>query len=328
MSSDEEARDTMEVDDEENRRAAGSRMKLYVTEVRRHEDGDDEQIAEQRIVSKQTRETEDEEESIDIGYDEQQYQAVKNMRREANCPRTIGPIGSKVNLMQTDMLNRDSRLNQCEVNINYREKLVITTTFDIDTLVCRRCTRGHNALVSTGYRGERQPTVIFLTDQDHPPYIESEQCIPSIRVEDGNLHELTRLLSRLAKDTRLPSGTVVYMSSLSQMERIGAAGYAEEVVAAIGRLEFEFNGHIRPIMGLPALENSVTNPSLIRHVHDVIAWAMEVDKKAKYHLEKSSNRYLDQTIYEEAAKSSEMAEADTPLQLPVSMRTTERVNMM
>jgi len=146
MSSDDGAKDTMEVDDEETRRAAGTRMKQYVLELRRHEDVDKEQRTEQ----KQTRETEDEDEKDNHEYDEQQYQAVKNMRREANCPRIIGPVGSRVNMMQNDILNKDSRLNQCEVIINYREKMVTTTTFDIDTLVCRRCNRGHNALVSTG----------------------------------------------------------------------------------------------------------------------------------------------------------------------------------
>jgi len=261
-------------------------------------------------------------------YDVQQYKAVQNMRREASCPRIIGQPGAKVNLMKTDMLGDDPRLAECEISINYREKLVITTTFDRSTLECTRCTRKHNALVSSGYRGERRPTVILVTDQDHPPYVETEACIPSIRVEDGSLSELLRILNRITHDIRLPSGTVVYLSSLSHLEKVGAAGYAADMVDTLNKIESDYNGHVRPLVGMPALEHTVSNPALIRHIHDTLSWMKEVDKKARYHLEVSTANYLEHVIYEKNETESELCESELPLQLPPSMRSYEKINMI
>jgi len=73
-------------------------------------------------------------------------------------------------------------------------------------------------------------------------------------MEDTTLLDLVRLLLRVTNDIRLPSGTVVYISSLSHLERVGVACYANDMLDMINRIEEEFNDHVRPCVGLPAFE--------------------------------------------------------------------------
>jgi len=96
----------------------------------------------------------------------QRYKAVQNMRRAAVTPRILGPIRHQYRYNPLNMLDQDSRLENCDVVINYKEKMVATTTFDSGTLQCNRCTNKHNALLRLTKTGEKEPTVIFLSDQD------------------------------------------------------------------------------------------------------------------------------------------------------------------
>jgi len=90
------------------------------------------------------------------------------------------------------------------------------------------------------------------------------------------------------------------------------------MVEAINRIERECNGHVRPMIGLPAMSKDVTNPMLIRQIHDTISWARQADRKGCYHLINSSENYLDSTLYDYNVRVDNVKEMDIPLLLPVN----------
>ncbi len=108
------------------------------------------------------------------------------------------------------------------------------------------------------------PVTFALADQHFPailPTTDDGECIKIIRIEDGNLAELANAFLEIIKGFAVPAGSQVLLSSLSQLARIGVAGYAEELRKAVGAIKRAFGRDLAIIHGVPVLAGSVEPPS-------------------------------------------------------------------
>lgn len=82
------------------------------------------------------------------------------------------------------------------------------------------------------------PVVIIGSDQCFPPYVlprpSGGDCLRIVRVEDGSLDEVVSVLKDVLRNYArpaggLPHGSLILLSSLSQLSRVGLQSYVEEL---------------------------------------------------------------------------------------------------
>jgi hypothetical protein len=104
------------------------------------------------------------------------------------------------------------------------------------------------------------PVAFILADQNFPPSLPVEgegECLKVFRVEDATLHELVTTFLEATRGFIVPAGSVVTLSSASHLAWVGAAAYAQEYVAARGRLRASFRKGIEVVHGVPLLVGGV-----------------------------------------------------------------------
>ena len=96
-------------------------------------------------------------------------------------------------------------------------------------MTCNTCTGGEHPILlkagSTGGNGE-VPKCFILSDQCFPPVLpagEGGDCLAIVQIEDGTLMELACAFLDLTNGFDLPVGSVVVLSSPSQLARHGMA---------------------------------------------------------------------------------------------------------
>ncbi len=124
----------------------------------------------------------------------------------------------------------------------FEKGINICTSFNPSTMSCNTCTDfEHPVLQRMGSKGQDiiEPKCFVLGDQCFPPVLPSGgegDCLAIILIENGTLMELADSFLDLAKGYDMPVGSVVVLSSVSLLARIGTAAYAEEVVRAFARI--------------------------------------------------------------------------------------------
>ena len=77
------------------------------------------------------------------------------------------------------------------------------------------------------------PTCFILSDQNFPPALPTagaECCAGVIRVEDTTLADLVSTFLMLTKGCDIGIGSVIVLSSLNHLGRVGIAAYSEDLV--------------------------------------------------------------------------------------------------
>ena len=96
------------------------------------------------------------------------------------------------------------------------------------------------------------PTCFVLADQNFPlalPTVGADCCVTIIRVKDATLADLAPTFLMMTKGCDIGIGSVVIMSSLNHLGRVGTAAYAEDLVAALQQLRTTFGGQVRVLHG-------------------------------------------------------------------------------
>jgi len=257
-------------------------------------------------------------------YNGQLYQAIQKRKRAMQVPKIIGGLGSAPCYHGTLIPRKDPRVSNIEVTLNYEEKVAMTTSFSMDDKRCLSCKGGHDVLYMRTVGGLSVPVCIVLSDQNFPPTLPGKVCWPVIRIEDGSLHEMAKKLEQICRGAHLPSGTVVVLSSLSHLARVGLEGYCEDLVDVLAKIERGFGGHVRPVHGVPLLTDGVVGDQLARDLHDLMVWLEEADKRKRYTLHDTYKTYLDKVVCCGPVTSS----TDTtllPRRLPVNMTSREKM---
>jgi hypothetical protein len=114
---------------------------------------------------------------------------------------------------------------------------------------CIGCSQHANSqpfpLRGSNCRGGRQ--LIWATDQSMPPMLptsSTQECVKIMRLESGSLQELAEGLVRTLSGCQVAAGSVVALTSASNMTAVGTAAYAEDLVEAIKFLRSNLGDHL------------------------------------------------------------------------------------
>ena len=119
--------------------------------------------------------------------------------------------------------------------------------------------------MSTGGQSNTSPTCYILSDQQLPRHHQG----------GGRLATLSNLVTTFMRLTRgydLGIGSLLLISSLNHLGRVGAAAYAEDLVSAFHNIETTFGGQIRALHGYPVCADTVSNQLTIRALMEIEAW--------------------------------------------------------
>jgi hypothetical protein len=132
----------------------------------------------------------------------------------------------------------DGRLRAVKVDVNFSKKQAWTYSFDSKSMNCKGCPmqtdKGPFPKRGRGGQGGRQ--VIWLGDHTIPPMLPAttgQHCNKIIRLESGLLKDLAEGLVRLMAGRQIVSGSVILMTSATNMVAAGTVGYIMDMLAAV-----------------------------------------------------------------------------------------------
>jgi hypothetical protein len=173
----------------------------------------------------------------------------------------------------------DGRVKLSDIQVVLGQKKTWTYSFDHTTFECLGCSQHHNRLYfprrGSTARGGRQ--TIWLTDQSMPaviPVSSNLSCVKIIRLENGSVLDLASGLVDLMCGCQIAAGSLVLITSVSNMAAAGTAGYSEDLIAAIQLLRRSLGDHIN-YGPLPNILFNGATEELIRTNLEVGVWAQE-----------------------------------------------------
>jgi hypothetical protein len=178
--------------------------------------------------------------------------------------------------------SHDSRHMELQFLHDTEKKVNVCVTFKPGNMECISCAEPHRIPMPRAGGGDMEPVCIIATDQNSFPVLKGDReghCCAIIRVEDGSLREVRRVLSDIFKaytsegmGGKLPDGSVIMTGSLSHLSRTGLANYADELVAHISAIRGDFGAGVAvvPAVFMPIV--GVYSPQLVRDMFDLDSW--------------------------------------------------------
>ena len=119
------------------------------------------------------------------------------------------------------------------------------------------------------------PQCFSISDQNFPAFLPAMgegECIKILRIEDATLDKLVTFFLETIRGFAVPAGSVVLIHSATHMSWVGAAAYAEDLIAAQRRIVSAFGNSVIVIHGLPLLGSGSEDPGLIKSLVIVTKW--------------------------------------------------------
>jgi hypothetical protein len=149
-----------------------------------------------------------------------------------------------------------------------------------------------------------------------------------IRIENGSLIELADSFLEITKGFDMPVGSVVVLSSLTYLARVGTAAYAEELVRSLARIRDAYASSVRIVHGFPVLIGGLDDESVIRSILEIELWLSDSDKRRMHSLPNTSAHYISEWLKTGTDGTSASASASDihprPLKLPNSLHSLEK----
>ncbi len=175
----------------------------------------------------------------------------------------------------------------------------------------------------------------MLADQCFPPALPPTgdgECLAIVRIENGSLIELADSFLEITKGFDMPVGSVVVLSSLTYLARVGTATYAEELVRSLARIRDAYASSVRIVHGFPVLIGGLDDESVIRSILEIELWLSDSDKRRMHSLPNTSAHYISEwlktgTDGTSASASASLPASDIhprPLKLPNSLHSLEK----
>jgi hypothetical protein len=226
-----------------------------------------------RFKEKKVKELED-----SLGDDKLSYNVIQTANKAVLAAPDLAKMTSqKPADMGTFFSEADGRVKLADIQVILGQKKTWTYSFDHTTFECLGCDQHHNRLYfprrGSTAKGGRQ--TIWLTDQAMPavlPVSSHLNCVKIIRLENGSVLELASGLVDLMRGRQIAAGSVVLLTSASNMAAAGTAGYTEDLMAAIRLLRRDLGDHIN-YGPLPNILFNGASEELIRTNLEVGAWA-------------------------------------------------------
>ena len=129
----------------------------------------------------------------------------------------------------------------------------------------------------------------------------------------------------MSKGCDIGIGSVVIMSSLNHLGRVGTAAYAEDLVAALQLLRTTFGGQVRVLHGYPLPTVTITDQVTIRGLMEVESWLAMADQRRAHSLEHTSKFFMKNYLLTETeTEAGSISRAYIPLRLPASIYSKEK----
>jgi hypothetical protein len=174
----------------------------------------------------------------------------------------------------------DGRVQLANHQHCFGTKTNISSSFELDTLVCNTCTlRGkHRVLRRETERPDtvdNSPICFVLSDQCFPPVLPPEgdgDCFKIVRIEDGGLMELTNAFIEFTKGFVIPAGSVLVLCSATQLASTGTETYAADFVEAKKKIAMIMGDGMVVLHGFPILLRGTASTALARGLLDIMHW--------------------------------------------------------
>ena len=248
----------------------------------------------------------------------------------AAAPRILGQhttcrTTSYGSLLSTDAAkSSDQRYRMAHFRELYDKKVNISTSFNPNMLLCGNCPGGQHHILKN--YGHSKSVAFILSDQCFPAALLSSgegDCLAIIRVEDATL---VSTFMRMSRSCDIAIGSVVSISSLNHLGRVGTTAYADDQVDALHTFRQTFSSQIRAVHGFPISTTKITDQFTIRALVEIEAWLDTVDLRRAHSLPESSQYFKDNILASpvDQAESNMCATPSIPLRMPASLFTKDR----
>ena len=141
----------------------------------------------------------------------------------------------------------------------------ISLTFDPSTMKCICCPREHSIFMSG------KAMCICVADQNFVSNIAAgKNCVSMVRLEGGNLGELTDLVIELFENQKFPPGSVICLGSVSHLHKVGLMVYAMDWNKCLDTLTKRIGGiQVCPL--IPVISDDILG-SLANDLIALVSW--------------------------------------------------------
>ena len=255
---------------------------------------------------------------------------IRQLKKAASALRIISGHGTARTSNYSSLVQpEDSRHTLAYQRELYYQKINMVTSFDPASLACHNCGGGPHQILAAAGQTFSSPTCFILSDQNFPPALPGNginNCVTIIRVEDATLRDLVTTFMRLTRGCDIGVGSVILLSSLNTLGRVGTAAFAEDLVAALLEFRSTFGGQIRALHGFSINSEPLTDQLTIRSMMEIEAWLSSTDQRRSHSLGRTSEFNTSRFLSSETVNTSDLATAVMPLRMPTSLFTSERTS--
>ena len=146
-----------------------------------------------------------------------------------------------------------------------------------------------------------------------------------MRVEDATLADLVSTFLMLTKGCDIGIGSVIVLSSLNHLGRVGISAYCEDLVTALQTIRTAFGSQVRALHSYPLPIMTITDQVTIRALMELEAWLEMADSRRAHSMELTSKHFVKNILLTgDGAGSSSIATAGIPLRMPASIYSREK----
>ena len=144
---------------------------------------------------------------------------IQKLKNAATAPRILGGGTIIRTTNYGSLITDDGTDNRCRLahlRELYDQKLNVSTSFNPSSLSCSNCSSGPHQIIPLSGKGHSSPACFILSDQN-------------FRVEDATLADLVSTFLMLTKGCDIGIRSVIVLSSLNHLGRVGIAAYSEDL---------------------------------------------------------------------------------------------------
>ena len=152
-------------------------------------------------------------------------------------------------------------------------------SFDPANLQCLACQKEHSII------NVDRPVVIAFSDQNFVPAItggDVSVCIPTVKLEDASLNDLTTLSFELLENLSVGNNFVIMLGSATHLACVGTASYASDWTRCIQRFKGKWSDAI--ILPLFPIPSTNWNIGLARELTELATWFEKLYRSTPYGL--------------------------------------------
>ncbi len=207
------------------------------------------------------------------------YHTVRSQRVAANSEKSLTGLPMEKTDAGSFTVEGDSRVLYTFNRFNYKKRQNISSSFNFEQMSCTTCGGPEHKFLSKLQENidasDQTPPCFIFTDQNNPsflPAVDEGECLKIFRMEDATLDELVTCFVDIIEGFSIPAGTILLLSSLSQLLSQGACKYADEFRRAVSRLYRTFGDGIIT-MHSPMLPCFSLAPEGVRSMYDYLTWS-------------------------------------------------------